>query len=75
VVVTGQLPLFDLEPNGNGNGRKTKAEAGLAKGIGPGAERLLSELVKRGLPEADLLVAAMLALALDEAAPGTREAA
>jgi hypothetical protein len=43
-----------------------KAEAGIAKeGIGKGAERLLAEMVKRGLPEHALCAAARLALALD----------
>jgi hypothetical protein len=57
-----QLPLFDTGP-----GRLNKVEAGLAKeGVGRGAERLLSEMVKRGLAEEHLHAAAALALALDE---------
>jgi hypothetical protein len=70
-VVTDQLALFDLELNGNGHGGwLTKAEAGIAKGIPAGAERLLAELVRRGLPEGDLQAAAALALELDRGANG-----
>jgi hypothetical protein len=58
-----QLPLFTE----NGNGRMTKDAAGL-KETPPGAERLLAELIKRGLPPGDLKVAASLCLALDERA-------
>jgi hypothetical protein len=56
---------FDLEPNGNG--RKFPHELGLRK-CGPGAERLLSKLLQRGLSERDLKVAAALCLLLDEGA-------
>jgi hypothetical protein len=42
-----------------------KERAGLAKEIGPGAERLLGEMVKRGLPERALHRAASLCLLLD----------
>jgi hypothetical protein len=45
--------------------RASNADAGL-KSVPPGAERLLKELVKRGLREGDLGVAASLCLALDE---------
>ena len=57
-----QLPLF-LEPNGNS--RKSKATAGIVE-CPPGAERLLAELIQRGLSEGDLRVAARLCLLLDE---------
>jgi hypothetical protein len=66
--VTVQLALFALEPNGNGNGRVTREEAGLARAVAPGAERLLAKLVRNGLDEADLVAAAALVLALDERA-------
>jgi hypothetical protein len=46
--------------------RLTKAKAGLRSEMPAGAERLLAELVKRGLCETDLRVAARLCLALDE---------
>ena len=63
--MNGQLPLFaGPGPNG-GNGRMTKYAVGLVE-CPPGAERLLSELVRRGLPPGDLRVAAALCLALDE---------
>jgi hypothetical protein len=66
--VTDQLSLFDgLEPSTNGHGRRTKRERGL-KATPAGAERLLAEMVKRGLPAGDLRVAASLCLALDEGA-------
>ena len=61
--MTDQLALF-AEATGGG---KTKAEAGLCD-TPPGAERLLAELVRRGLPEGDLRVAAALCLVLDEGA-------
>ena len=38
---------------------------GLSKEIGPGGERLLAELVKRGLGQEHLRAAAALVLALD----------
>jgi hypothetical protein len=60
VTVAAQLELF-------GGGDAVPAPE-LAKGIPAGAERLLAELVRRGLPEGDLRVAARLCLALDEAA-------
>ena len=47
-------------------GVMNKAEAGLTKEMPAGAERLLAELVKRGLHPGDLKVAAALALVLDE---------
>jgi hypothetical protein len=60
--VTAQLELF-------AETRLSNTEAGLTtEGIPPGAERLLAELLKRGLPEGDLRVAASLCLALDERA-------
>ena len=63
-----QLELFTAE---KGNGRPmNKTEAGLAKeGVGRGAERLLSEMVKRGLPEEAYRAAARLCLALDDEKP------
>jgi hypothetical protein len=59
--VNGQLPLFES----SGNGRPTKADVGL-RDTPPGAERLLAELVRRGLGEGDLRIAAALCLVLDE---------
>jgi hypothetical protein len=44
----------------------SKEEAGIAKDVPAGAERLLAALVKRGLGEDDLRSAAELCLALDE---------
>jgi hypothetical protein len=62
-VTSDQLQLFDT----GRRARMSKTEAGLAKeGVGRGAEKLLAELVKRGLAEADLRAAARLCLALDE---------
>jgi hypothetical protein len=69
--VTAQLNLFTDIGGGAPDARMNRNAAGLRKGIPPGAERLLGELVKRGLLERDLKVAALLALALDE---GGREA-
>jgi hypothetical protein len=43
----------------------TKEEAGIAKELAPGPERLLAALVRRGLPTENLRVAAALVLALD----------
>jgi hypothetical protein len=58
-----QLRLFDTGPRA----RMNKTEAGLAKeGIGRGAERLLAEMIKRGLGREHLHAAAALALLLDE---------
>jgi hypothetical protein len=71
--VTDQLALFAVEPNGNGNGRKTKAEAGIRDGVPPGAERLLAKLVKNGLDEDDLVAAAALCLALENVVAGEGE--
>jgi hypothetical protein len=60
--VSDQLALFG-EPV---KGRLNKTEAGLAKEIpGRRAERLLAEMVKRGLSEEHLRPAAALALLLD----------
>jgi hypothetical protein len=62
--MSDQLSLFtsDRRP-------APKERAGLAKeGLGSGAEKLLAELVKRGLAEQDLRAAARLCLALDEGA-------
>jgi len=66
VVTADQLVLFALQ---NGT-RKTAAETGLARDIGPnaGAERLLRELVRCGLREEHYRVAAALVLALEEEA-------
>ena len=62
-----QLALFTVE---NGSGRRTVAEAGLRRGLGldVGPERLLRELVKRGLSEEYLTTAATLVLELDAGA-------
>ena len=57
LAVTARLALFEVATNSV----KTAAAAGLSKGAAPGAERLLRELVKRGLH-----AAAALALALDD---------
>jgi hypothetical protein len=48
----------------------TKAQLGLAKEIPVGAERLLAQLVRRGLAEHHLKAAASLVLALEEWAAG-----
>jgi len=65
-VTADQLTLLIAE---NGNGRKTAAQAGLRREIGGGgAERLLRELVRRGLPEDAYYAAAGLVLALEEEA-------
>ena len=64
--MTAQLALFEVASNRTA----TKAEMGLAKEIGPGAERLLAALVKYGLSENSLRVAAALVLALDERTNG-----
>jgi hypothetical protein len=60
--VSGQLALFDLEI---GPRRLTRAEAGVSKETRPGAERLLADLVARGLDRDHLRVAAALVLELD----------
>jgi hypothetical protein len=60
--LSGQLSLF-AEPTSAA--RLTKAELGLRSEMPAGAERLLAELVKRGLREADLRPAARLCLVLD----------
>jgi hypothetical protein len=57
--VTVQLQLFPETRH------LSNSDVGL-KSVPPGAERLLKELVKRGLREGDLGVAASLCLALDE---------
>jgi len=63
-----QLALFDAPADRNAP-RGTKASLGLAKeGLGRGAERLLVELLKRGLDREHLEMAAALALALEEGA-------
>jgi hypothetical protein len=46
----------------------SNAAAGLKQGVPAGAERLLAELVKRGLREGDLRGASGLCLLLDEGA-------
>jgi hypothetical protein len=59
--MTEQLELFDTERR-----PPPKEAAGLAKeGLGSGAEKLLAELVKRGLPVDAYRAAARLCLALD----------
>jgi hypothetical protein len=65
--LSDQLALF-AEPTSAA--RLTKAELGLRSEMPAGAERLLAELVKRGLPETDLRVAARLCIALDDRADG-----
>ena len=64
--MTGQLVLFAEDPMATRVSMKTKGEAGLTKAMPPGPERLLGELVKRGLDRGDLPVAARIVLALDE---------
>jgi hypothetical protein len=67
VTVTLQQLAFFTENGHNGNRHiATKADLGLAKEIPPGAERLLSELVKRGLRKDAYRPAAALVLALEE---------
>jgi hypothetical protein len=62
--IAEQLQLFiPVEANGHA---RTNAELGLRGGIPPGAERLLGELVRRGLRSSELTAAASLCLALDE---------
>jgi hypothetical protein len=58
--VTEQLCFEFTEPNAAMLTPKFRRE------VPAGAERLLRELVKRGLPEGDLRVAAELCLLLDE---------
>jgi hypothetical protein len=67
-VTPGQLALF-ADPNGTG--RKTVSVAGLRRDAPPGPERLLRELVKRGLCPDHLERAAALVLVLDEEPTGT----
>jgi hypothetical protein len=67
-----QLKLFGTKPQPQANGcRITIDQAGLTHGRRRGAERLLAEMVKRGLREEHLRTAASLCLALD-APPGDR---
>lgn len=63
-MTADQLVLFAV--NGNGR-RRTVAETGLSRDIGAhaGAERLLRELVRRGLADEDLVPADELVLALE----------
>jgi hypothetical protein len=64
--IAEQLAFF-AENGHNGNAHvASKSEVGLAKAIGPGAERLLAELVKRGLDQEHLRPTAALVLALEE---------
>jgi hypothetical protein len=67
-VTFAQLALF-ATTNGDGH-RRTVAQAGLRREIGPdaGAERLLRELVRRGLADDALVPAAALILALEHQA-------
>ena len=53
-------------------GRRTRDQAGLAKDARPGPERLLRELVRRGLAHEHLRIAAALVLALEEEATASR---
>jgi hypothetical protein len=70
-VIDGQLELFGEVVNGAAAAtRMNKEEAGIAKDVPAGAERLLAALVKRGLGEDDLRSAAKLCLALDEGPVG-----
>jgi hypothetical protein len=62
--MSDQLSLF--EPNGNGR-RPTKTDLGL-KETRPGPERLLGALVREGLSDKALPVAARLCLLLDDGA-------
>jgi hypothetical protein len=62
VVTARQLALFEVAATRTA----TKAEAGLAKEIPAGAERLLAALVKHGLRDDSLRPAAALVLALDD---------
>jgi hypothetical protein len=64
--MNAQLVLFEVASTR----AATKAEAGLAKEIGPGPERLLAALVKHGLRADSLRSAAELVLALDERTNG-----
>jgi hypothetical protein len=64
-VSEGQLALF-LE---RAHVRLNKTDAGLADEIAAGPERLLAEMVKRGLGRDDLEGAAALCLALDATEP------
>jgi hypothetical protein len=57
--VSGQLALF-AEPDA------TAFTADLQRDVPAGAERLLRELVKRGLHEGDMRLAAALCIVLDE---------
>jgi hypothetical protein len=62
-----QLDLFAETVNGDAPATHlTREQAGIAKDVPAGAERLLAALVKRGLGEQDLRSAAELCLALDE---------
>jgi hypothetical protein len=61
-VTAEQLALFEVASNR----AATKASKGLAKEIGPGAERLLAALVLHGLDREFLRPAAALVLALDD---------
>jgi hypothetical protein len=73
---SGQLTL-DLDPGHDPAPRVlNKAAVGLAKVVRPGPERLVSELVKRGMSRDHLAAAAALALLLDaEPVDGERRAA
>ena len=64
-MTEAQLSLFAS----NGSMRPlSNAEVGLVQKIGPGAGRLLGELVKRGLAQEHLMTAAALVVALDSTA-------
>jgi hypothetical protein len=70
-VIDGQLDLFGESANGDAPAtRMSKEDAGIAKDVPAGAERLLAALVKHGLGEDDLRTAAALVLALDAEAGG-----
>jgi hypothetical protein len=62
-VVNDQLQLFAT----NGNRRGTKASLGLAKELPThGAERIVIQLLRRGMSKEHLEMACALAVALDE---------
>ena len=74
--MTGEQLAFDLagwadtavRQGGHLVGDQLHRPAELRRGLGPGAERLLGELVRRGLDEDHLHAAAAIALVLDEEA-------
>jgi hypothetical protein len=70
-VSDGQLELFAETVNGDPPAtRMNREQAGVRHGVEAGPAKLLAELVKRGLGEDDLHVAAALCLTLDAEAVG-----